>query len=303
MPTRSKKHPNHTPLPTTSPEAPAYPKLVAALLAKVTTTLSDDERAFYATSIADDEALRVGVRYESAAVLDECLKMVPTSLPAILASRVAGYGPLRTRYLLELASDLAGKVVELDQSLVSAAGKSAASTTSLRGTRALRRQALRALKNLAGKRTEEQERLRRAGRGDERADERSRSLEALAAELEAVVAKVPPRVAEDAGATTELMKALRQNAQAVLAARGDAQGARGALGSIYDEMNVLDGKILHELRLLQGAMKDARETDKTVPLVRSTLLRKPSRAKKAPRSSGRPAEKPNGAPAAAPPAG
>jgi hypothetical protein len=273
---------------------PAYPKLVSALLSQVTLTLAPDERSFYATSVADADALCTGARYESATVLDECVRMAALSLPSILAGKVAGYGPLRTRYLLELGQDLAGKVATLDESRITAAGKSAAKTTSLRDTRAMRRQALRALRNLAGKRAEERERLKRAIKGEERPDERSRSLEALATELEAAVAKVPARVATDAGVTPELMAALRQNAQVVLTSRSAAQGARGAVGSIYDEMNLLDGKILHELRLLAGAMRDAREIDKTVPLVRCSLLHQVRRAK------AKPAPVPVPAPAPAP---
>ena len=46
-------------------------------------------------------------------------------------------------------------------------------------------------------------------------------------------------------------------------------------------MNLLDGRILHEVRLLVGAMKDARLGDKTIPFVRSLLLRKSHRKKAA----------------------
>jgi hypothetical protein len=44
-------------------------------------------------------------------------------------------------------------------------------------------------------------------------------------------------------------------------------------------MNLLDGRILHEIRLLVGAMTDARAGDKTIPFVRSLLLRKPKKKK------------------------
>ena len=95
----------------------------------------------------------------------------------------------------------------------------------------------------------------------------------IAQELESVVARVPPRVAADAGATPELMSELRRNAKAVLSTRSQTQGSRGAVSSIYDEMNLLDGRILHEIRLLVGSMTDARITDKTIPFVRSRLLK------------------------------
>jgi hypothetical protein len=280
---------NATPPTAAAAPTPAYPKLVSTLISQVDITLTPDERAFYATSITDVEALRIGVRHESATVLDDCIQIGTLALPAIVAGKVGSYGPLRARYLLELTQALADRGTTLDESRITAAGKSAVKTTSLRSTRGLRRTALRALRILAGKRPEDQERVKRAGKGDERPDERSRVLEALATELEEMTAKVPARVAKDAGATPELIASLRQSAEVVLASRSASQGARGTVGAIYDEMNLLDGKILHELRLLVGAMKDARERDKTVPLVRSLLLRKPSRPKAKPSGEAAPA--------------
>jgi hypothetical protein len=55
--------------------------------------------------------------------------------------------------------------------------------------------------------------------------------------------------------------------------------------SIYDEMNLLDGRILHEIRLLAGAMSDARAD-------------KPANAKPADAASAAP--KADGAKAASP---
>lgn len=260
-------------------EQRAYPALVQDSLVKVTVTLAADERAYYEGSIPEADALRDGARVESAGVLDDILQLAAQSLPPVVAGKVAGYGGLRLRYVLELAQALAAKVDRLDTSLVEASGASAAKTTSLRGTRFLRRSALRALKNLAGKRAEDRARMSHAGEGAEKPDERARSLEAIAQELSSIVAKIPARVAADAGATSALMDELRQNAKAVLTTRSDAQGSRGAVYSIYDEMNVLDGRIMHEIRLLVGAMKDARIGDKTIPRVRSMRLRTSHRKK------------------------
>ena len=219
-------------------------------------------------------------------MLDDILQLAAKSLPSVVAGKVADYGGLRLRYVLELAQALAAKVDRLDTSLVEASGASAAKTTSLRGTRFLHRSALRALKNLAGKRPEDRARASHAGQGEEKPDERARSLEAIAQELSSIVARIPARVATDAGATAELMAELRQNARAVLTTHSDARGSRGAVYSIYDEMNVLDGRIMHEIRLLVGAMKDARIGDKTVPLVRSMLLRTSHRKKVAKPAEG-----------------
>ena len=38
-------------------------------------------------------------------------------------------------------------------------------------------------------------------------------------------------------------------------------------------MNVLDGRIRHELRALEGAMRDTRKSDKNVPELKIALLR------------------------------
>ena len=286
-----------TPSTPVNPSAPtdlvlAYPALVSALIAKITVTLTDDERAFYISSIADADALELGTHHEASVVLDECLRMARLALPALLANKVAGYGPLRTRHVLDLAQTLAGEVSTLDQSRVTAAGKSAVTTTSLIDTRSLRRKGLRALKNLAGKRSEEQARIKRTGKGEARPDARARSLEAIATELGTLITQVPPRIAEDAGATPALIAELRQGAQLVLASRSEAQGARGAVGSRYDVMNLLEGRILHELLLLDGALKDARRDDKTVPLVRCAFVRQRNRAKAKPAPTPTPAPAP-----------
>ncbi len=210
-------------------ELRAYPALVHDLLAQLPLMLAADERAYYEGSITEADALATGGRYESSGVLDDLLQLVSASLPHVVAGKVAGYGGLRLRYHVELGEALAAKVDRLDTSLVEAVGATAAKTTSLRGTRSLRRAAIRALQNLAGRREEEGERLSRARRDSEKPDERARSLEAIAQELETVVATVPPRVAADAGATPELMAELRQNAKAVLGTRSEAQGSRGEL--------------------------------------------------------------------------
>src|SRR5262245_60276639 len=127
--------------PQPAPSAPAYPQRVADLASKIpaSITLTAEERAFYASSIADPDALRAGAEVESAAVLDDVLRVCAAALPSILAQKLPGYGSLRARYLLTLSADLAAKVAHLDDSLVAAAGASAAKTTSLKGTRTLRR--------------------------------------------------------------------------------------------------------------------------------------------------------------------
>ncbi|MFT3767220.1 MAG: hypothetical protein QM820_17115 [Minicystis sp.] len=280
----------------------AYPLAVANLAGKLPNivVLPAEARAYYDASIADADALEAGASVESASVLDEVLRVGDICVPSVLAGKVPGYGPVRMRYFLGLAAGLADKVAVLDASHVDAAGAGAVGTSTLRGTRGMRTRVIRVLKNLAGRRKEEKQRLKTAGRGTEKADERSRSLDALATELLAAIAKVPASVALDAGATPELVDALRQAAGGVLTTRDGARGARGTVASLYDDMNLLDGKLLHELRLLVGAMKDARKEDTTIPAVRSPLLKSgKKKSQTAEKQSAKPKEGPTGPSAAA----
>jgi hypothetical protein len=147
--------------------------------------------------------------------------------------------------------------------------------------------AIRVLENLAGRRPEEKARLRNARQEQsEKADERALSLGALAKELTEQMAKVPPEVAADAGATQALVDGLGAASGSVLTTRGSANDARSAVASLYDSMNVLDGRLLHELRLLVGSMQDARKIDKSVPAVKSALLKSGKRKKDPPAGSG-----------------
>jgi len=262
-------------------EPAAYPALFEELLTRVSEPLAVEERAYYEARIGEETAQREGAEVESASVLDACLDACRSALPFVLEGRVGGYGPLRARYLLETALTLAGELAALDATVVRAAGAGAARKVSLRESRELRRAGLRALKNLAGRAPELRAQLQQLSEEKERPDERARSLEALAGLLEEITAGVPPRVAADAGATPELIAGLRACARAVLAAREKATGERGSIRSRYDVMNVLDGRLLNELKALAGAMRDARRSDRTVPSLRVKLLRSGKRKKAA----------------------
>ncbi|APR80007.1 Hypothetical protein A7982_05354 [Minicystis rosea] len=282
-----------------APKVPTYQVAIANLSAQIPAivALGPQERAYFESSISEARAIEIGASVESATVLDEVLRIGSLAMAHVVAGKVVGYGPLRARYLLETCAELAAKVGVLDGALVDAAGAGVARMSSMRDARSLRRDAIRILNNLAGGREEGKERLKQVRRGApggrERIEERARTLDALASEIEIALASVPAGVAEDAGATPALVEALRQSATAVLAKRGEAQGARGTVAATYDAMNLLDGRVLHEVRLLVGALRDARRTDNTVPAVRSALVRNGARKPKpAAPVSGKPAASP-----------
>jgi hypothetical protein len=62
-------------------------------------------------------------------------------------------------------------------------------------------------------------------------------------------------------------------------AHDTAHQERSGLAAQYDAMNVLDGRILHELRALAGAMSDARKSDKSIPELKIAVLRNRKRKK------------------------
>jgi hypothetical protein len=258
---------------------PPYPETARRLLDLVPGALRDDERAYYASTIEATIARDWGAHFESGAVLDEFFRCALLSRESVLAGRVPGYGPLRLRYAAELARDLADGVQRHDTAVVSAAGASATGTVTLHSTRVLRRRAVRVLRNLAGRRSELQARIKKAAHDGPRPDEHARSLATLAAEIDHLRRTVPARVAQDAGATEEFVRALHTTASTMMTARETAQGGRGTVASSYDELNTLDGRLVHELRQLVSAMRDARVHDRTIPSVRSRLLRRPAKKK------------------------
>ena len=256
----------------------AYTAQIDALLSKLPDAPGDTECAFYDSLIDDDDAKRIGAGVESAGVLEACIHAVEAALPSVTANKIGGYGPLRLHYLLKVSRKLADKVAVLDAALSEAAGPGATGTTTIQGARDLRCRAYRALKNLTKRGNEPRARVRKAFK-DERPDERVRSLEALAQELESHVAKVPQRVATDAGATPELMQGLRSYAKAVLDAKAKAKNTNSPAFSAYDGMNVLDGHIVYELRVLSRSLRDVSKHDKSVPAIRVKLVKRPGRKK------------------------
>ncbi|EYF07073.1 hypothetical protein [Chondromyces apiculatus] len=253
----------------------AYPTRVDEVLLRLPEepTVTEEARAYFDARIEEHQARNLGADVGSAAVIEDCLDACNRALPLVLASRLHGYGVLRLRYLLETTRALAVQVAALDVTMVDAAGAGAARGAELRDSRELRRAGLRAFKNLSGRSAEQQARVKKLREEVERPDTRARSLETLALELETLMAVVPEEVVADAGATPDLLLGLRAHARQVLASRERAVNAFGSVRSQYDLMNVLDGRILHELRALTGAMRDARKTDPTVAVLRLSVLR------------------------------
>lgn len=246
-----------------------------------TTELKDEDRDYFRALRSEQESHQDGDSIHSSIVIDELTRILTIALPHITNAKIPGYGPVRAKYLLELGTELATHIQGHDQAMREAAGAGAGQHTNLKGSRNLRRAALRILKNLLGQEPTALTRIRKAAfEYQEKPDERARTLEALAAELEVAIQKVSPNIAADAGATPELIASLRLNAKAVMSARDLARKSQSDLATHYRIMNILDGRILFELRALLRAVRDARKIDATLPQIKSNRVLRLSKPKK-----------------------
>lgn len=272
-----------------------YPARIAELLAPFKTPVTAASRTWLESQVNETKARADGAGIASTVVLDAVIEATHTAQESLLGGKVIGYGPLRYRYCLDLARLLADKVAHFDESIVDAASASAEKGVSLRESRDDRRAALRVLKNFTASDTAAQARLKKVRGRNERPDERAQSLQGISKELATVTAGVPPELVQDAGVTPDLTKRLNSFAHAVVSTHDTAHEERAAVAAQYDAMNVLDGRILHELRALDGAMRDARKNDKSVPELKIAALRNRKRKRKAVSSAdtaGAPAKKP-----------
>jgi hypothetical protein len=256
-----------------STEAATYPARIADLLAAFKTPVTKAAHAWLELQIKEPKARADGAEIASPTVLDAVIEATHIAQPSLLAGKVKGYGPLRYRYCLDLAVALADNVAHFDASGVGAAGASAEKGTSLRVSLDDRRDALRMLKNFTGSDDAARARLKKVRGRNDRPDERATSLQGISRELKAVTEGIPAELVTDAGVTHDLSTRLNTYAHAVVAAHDTAHEERAALAAQYDSMNVLDGRILHELRALAGAMSDTRKSDKSVPALKIAALR------------------------------
>jgi hypothetical protein len=264
--------------------ATTYPARIDELLTSFKTPVTAASRTWLEKQISEASARADGARIASTTILDAVIEATHTAQESLLAGKVIGYGPLRHRYCLDLARLLADKVAHFDESIVGAAGASAEKISSLRESRDDRRGALRVLKNLTASDSAAKARLKKVRGRNERPDERAQSLQGISKELSAVTAGVPPELVQDAGVTHDLSNRLNGYAHAVVSTHDTAHEGRAAVAAQYDAMNVLDGRIRHELRALEGAMRDTRKSDKSVPELKIAVLRngrKKAKAKEA----------------------
>lgn len=286
---------------TAVPASGVFVERVDALARTLAVSVDDAARGYYAGQLGPERAARLGARHESGVVLDAFLAGVQGVITEVAQGSLAehGYGPLRLAAALEVARSLAGEIGAIDAALVAAAGAAGHADVSLRNARTVRAQALAVLRNTtAPDDAEGQRRVREARRADRSANDRARSLAAIAQEVERRLGAIPPSVARDSGVTPELVAALRAHVAAIDASRGGRVDARGTALSRYEVMDLLDGRLLHELRAMLAAWRALRTKRPGLPQLRASVLNNGRRAKK---TAADPAPEPVPAPAPAKP--
>lgn len=276
-----------TPTTETHDEAPpgTFVARIEALRRSVRARPDDPARAHYAALISPERATAAGGRVESGAVLEDFLTVTQKLLPLITDGTLAthGYGPLRLAAALEVCASLAQEIGIIDAALVRAAGAAGHADVSLRSAAVVRARALAVLRNsVSTADIDGQRRLREARRSDPSANDRARSLAAIAEEVQRRIDTLPASVAKDSGVTPELVAALRVHVAALDSARANHVAARGDATARYEVMDLLDGRLLHELRAMLAAYRALRKQRPALGVVRSTLLRSGRRARRAP---------------------
>lgn len=241
---------------------------VAQLIAK-TPSIGADERDAFTAQYTKAECIALGARTKSAAVRECAVKWAALALEGLSSGdkELIAYSLERLSFVLEL-------IVQLDAERASNTKKDAASG-SLRTGRDLARTRLqqtrikffrvllRATKGDDAK-TAEVERLRGHGESDRETAEAVRDAAALGETL-LTGAKAQRIVASSVGLTDALVKQAKEAAAALLDARDDvALGASGTHQRDSTDVNAIEGRVLHEMRLMKGAFDDAREDGASV---------------------------------------
>jgi hypothetical protein len=258
----------------TSSSAAKVPTL-AQLIAR-TPSIGADERAAFTAQYSKAECIALGARTKSAAVRECAVQWAALALKGLSSSdgELIAYSLERLSFVLEL-------VVTLDAERASNS-KTDVASGSLRSGRDLARTRLgetrikffrvlvRATKG-DDQKTADVERLRAHGESDRETAEAVRDAAALGEKL-LKGGKAQRIVASSVGLTDALVKQAKEASAALLGARDDvAIGASGTHQRDSTDVNAIEGRVLHEMRLMKGAFDDARADGASVPVLMPTL--------------------------------
>ncbi len=244
---------------------------LAHMLSRVP-SIGAEERAAFTAQFTPAECIRLGAQTRSAAVRECAVTWAAGVLGAVTGpeKELVPYAPERLAFVLEC-------IVELDAVRAQDAKKSAASTV-LRSARDLARTRLsqvrrrllpvlmRAAKGNAAASAEVAQ-LRDHGASDRESAEGMQSLVRVARKL-LTGTSAQKLVANSMGLTAARVDAADAAAQSLLNARDDVSaGASGTPQKDSREVNLVEGRVLHEMRAMKASIADARKAGASVPLL------------------------------------
>jgi hypothetical protein len=229
-----------------------------------------DERAAFTAQFSNAECATLGAQTRSAAVRECAMTWSASVLKSVtgLEKELVPYAPERLAFVLELIGGL--DVVRGKNA------KTSATSTALRSERDLSRARLtevakrfvpvltRAVKGNEAA-SAEVARLRDHGKSDRESAEAVQGLVKVARKL-LTGTKAQKIVANSMGLTAARVDAADAAAKALLDARDDvALGASGTHQKDSAEVNVVEGRVLHEMRIMKASIEEARDEGASVP--------------------------------------
>lgn len=261
----------------------SYAELLQNLLARCTEPLEDATRAWYVGSITDTFALEEGRRWEPHALLHAWTTDAATLSAAVLAGRVTGYGGVRMRFGHELAIKLEESTRTLSHTRTDKVVQGTLVRGDMKTVGRLLRKARGVLRTLSGRRDALRERARQVLTAPNNARAtKIHTLAEAADEVERLAREVPAQAARDAGATPEFIESLHAASEKATDATQAHQTQSHEADDAARTLQVLKGRLAHELHTLIAAARDARKDNPGVPAVKSRRTSAPKASAKTP---------------------
>jgi hypothetical protein len=277
----------------------SYAELLHNLLARCTEPVEDAARAWYVGSITDTAALEEGRRWEPHALLHAWTTDAATLSAAVLAGRVTGYGGVRLRFGHELAIKLEENTRTLSHTRTDKVVQGTLVRDDMKTVGRLLRKARGVLRTLSGRRDALRERTRQVLTAPNHARAtKIHTLAEAADEVERLAREVPAQAARDAGATPEFIESLRAASEKATDTTQAHQTQGHEAGDAARALQVLKGRLAHELHTLIAAARDSRKDDPRIPVVKSRRASATKAPAKAPTATPVAAPKPATPPAA-----
>jgi len=238
-------------------------QIVAELLARFAAEVTAEERAWLLGRVSDAAAHKMGARVNAAQVIAETLRALRALGWCIARKEIAGYGPRRARFTVDLARGALPQIA----ALAAADGAVAETTDALRKLGAAVAPAQRDAVAVLG--------AYRVGKETSSADKAavkaepgapaSRGMKLLARKAERVRDAMPASLLEDAGLADAQLDVLVSGSAEVDALRERLTGERQRAQVLRHELAATAGRVHRELKALMAAHRKASKDDPRLP--------------------------------------